>query len=282
MILLYMAKKKITKKPKRATNINTNKNKNVVNIKIDNSSKKKRSKSKGKVSTASTINPYSSFNPTIAPNIYLQPNYPQQMVGSGYRDAVYPTQNTRMDMQIPQVANPLSPAQEPMFNPYADPIYETPIMNSLPSLFSSETKSLPDSNTVSQVDSYSSMASFPYSTPSALFDTEKFNIDNAKNNMSESSFPIYDVFDKPAFNEEYKEYENPMELKKKREAKDAKKINKINKQYYSALAMDELQKSLNAEEWQNVKFTQAGIPNMNTKYGKKYKEILTRMMEEDK
>lgn len=279
-----MAKRKVSK-PKRATNVNknTNKNTNKISIKIDNSSKKKRSKSRAKATTtASTITPYSSFSPTIAPNIYLQqPNYPQQMVGSGYRDAVYPTQNTRMDMQVPQVPNPLSPAQEPMFNPYADPIYETPIVNSLPSLFSDETKSLPDSNTVSQVDSYSSMASYPYSTPSALFDTEKFNIDNAKKNMSESSFPIYDVFDNPAFNEEYKEYENPMELKKKREAKDAKKIDKINKQYYSSLAMDELQRSMDAEEWRNVRFTQKGVPNLNTKYGKKYKEILKRMMEED-
>lgn len=275
-----MAKRKVSK-PKKATNVNknTNKNTNKISIKIDNSSKKKRSKSRAKATTASTITPYSSFNPTIAPNIYLQPNYPQQMVGSGYRDAVYPTQNTRMDMQVPQVANPLSPAQEPMFNPYADPIYETPIVNSLPSLFSDETKSLPDSNTVSQVDSYSSMASYPYSKASALFDTEKFNIDNAKNNMSESSFPIYDVFDKPAFNEEYEEYENPM---KKNEAKDAKKIDKINKQYYSSLAMDELQRSMDAEEWQNVRFTQAGTPKMNTRYGKKYKEILKRMMEEDK
>jgi hypothetical protein len=287
-----MAKRKVQKRAKKETNTNknTNKNKNVINIKIHNNSKKRRSKSKSgqsKSSGQSTLAPYSSFNPTIyfpQPN-YPMPNYQQQMVGSGYRDAVNPTQNTRMDFSIPEsIANPQSQTQETMYNPYSNPIYSNPIGKSLPSLLSNSTKSLPDSDeTVNQVGSYSSMSSYPFSNPSALFETEKFNIDNSAKPMSEASFPIYSVFDEPAFNENSKvEYENPMELKKKREAKDAKKINNINKEYYKSLAMDELLKSMPENEINNMKFTKGGTPKLNSKYGKKYNEILKRIMDEDK
>ena len=280
-----MAKKKVSKRAKKATNENTNKNtnknKNVINIKIHNNSKKKRSKSKsGQSKSTGQITPYSGFNPIISPNIYLQqpnypmPNYQQQMVGSGYRDAVYPTQNTRVDMQIPEsIANPVGQTQESVYNPYSNIIYSNPI---------------PDSDeTVSQVGSYSSMSSFPFSNPSALFQTEKFNIDNVNDNMSESNFPIYSIFNEPSFNEKSKEYdefkdENPMQLIKKREAKDEKKINKINKEYYNQLAMDELLKSMPENEISKMKFTKSGTTKLNSKYGNQYKEILKKIMDEDK
>ena len=240
------------------------------------------------------------------------PNYPQQMVGSGFRDAVNPIQNTTMDFQIPEsIANLQRQSQESMYNPYADPIYSNPIGKSLPSLpkkttLSNSTKSLPDSDaTISKIGSYSSMFSFPFSHPSALFDTETFNIDNSSKPMSEASFPIYSVFDKPAFNDEsksysptknyenpmknndyaksYDEYKNPIELlKKKREAKDAKKINKINKEYYNSLAMEELFQLMPENESNNMKFTKQGVPKLNSKYGKLYKDILKRIMEQEK
>jgi hypothetical protein len=166
------------------------------------------------------------------------PNYQQQMVGSGFRDALYPTQNTRVDMQIPEsIANPVVQNQE-MYNPYSDAIYSNPIGKPLPSI------PKPDNDeTVSEVGSYTSMALFPFNKPSALFKTGKFNIDNANDNMSEPNFPIYSVFVEPALNEKSKEYDeskvyvvyhnNPMQiLKKEQEAKDAKKINQINKDYH--------------------------------------------------
>ena len=287
-----MAKRKVSKRAKKETNTNknTNKNKNVINIKIHNNSKKRRSKSKSgqsKSTGQSNLAPYSSFNPTIyfsQPNIPM-PNYQQQMVGSGYRDAVYPTQNTAMDFQIPEaIANPVNPVSETMYNPYSNPIYSNPIGKSLPSI-PQKAKSIPDSDeTVSQIDSYSSMSSFPYSQPSALFQTENFNIDNANNNMSEASFPIHSVFDETSFNEESKvEYENPMQLlKKKRETKDAKKIIKINKDYYNSLAMEELFKAIPENEINDMKFTRGGVPKLNSKYGKIYNQILKRIMDEDK
>ncbi len=82
----------------------------MINIKIHNNSKKEN-KIKIKIGDKtglSTLAPYSSFSPTIAPNTYFpehnypQPNYRKQMVGSGFRDAVYPTQNTATDLQIPE------------------------------------------------------------------------------------------------------------------------------------------------------------------------------------
>ena len=104
--------------------------------------------------------------------------------------------------------------------------------------------------------------------------------------MSEASFPIYSVFDEPVFNEEsksYVEYENPMELlKKKRETKDAKKIIKINKDYYNSLAMEELFKAIPENEINDMKFTRGGVPKLNSKYGKIYNQILKRIMNEDK
>ena len=288
-----MAKRKVSKRPKRETNVNknTNKNKNVINIKIHNNSKKKRAKSKS-ASGQSTLAPYSSFNPIISPNIYFpqpnipMPNYQQQMVGSGFRDGVNPIQNTSMDFQIPEsIANPQSQSQESMYNPYSNPIYSNPKK----SILSDSTKSLDSDATVSKVGSYSSMSSFPYSHPSALFETEKFDIDNPAKPMSEASFPIYSVFDeKPAFNNEsksyksYIEYENPMELKKKRETKDAKKKNQINKEYYNSLAMEELFKSMPENEINSMKFTKGGVPKLNSKYGKKFNSILKRIMDEDK
>jgi len=298
-----MAKRKVSKRAKKETNVNknTNKNKNVINIKIHNNSKKRRSKSKAKSTSQSTLAPYSAFNPIISPNIYFpqpnipMPNYQQQMVGSGFRDAVNPIQNTSMDFQIPEsIANPPSQSQESMYNPYSAPIYSNPIGKSLPSLLSNSTKSLPSvkdsDDTISEIGSYSSMSSFPFSNPSALFETEKFNIDNSAKPMSEASFPIYSVFDeKPTFSDEsqsyksyIKEYENPMEMKRKREAKDAKKINKINKEYYNSLAMEEILNSMPENEINNIKFTKSGVPKLNSKYGKKYKEILKRIMDEDK
>ena len=290
-----MAKKKVSKRDKKATNENTNKNtnknKNVINIKIHNNSKKKRSKSKsGQSKSTGQITPYSGFNPIISPNIYLQqpnypmPNYQQQMVGSGYRDAVYPTQNTRVDMQIPEsIANPVGRGQESAYNPYSDVIYSNPILQK--STLSDSTKSIPDSDeTQSQVGSYSSMSSYPFSNPSALFQTEKFNIDNVNDNMSEPKFPIYSIYNEPVFNEKSKEYdefkdENPM---KKREAKDAKKINKINQDFYNQLAMDELLKSMPENEISKMKFTKSGTTKLNSKYGNQYKEILKKIMDEDK
>jgi len=152
------------------------------------------------------------------------------------------------------------------------------------------------------------MSSFPYSNPSALFETEKFNIDNANHNMSAGSFPIYSVFDEPAFNDEskssksYVDYENPIELlkkkqeaksydgyvnpieilKKKQESNNVKKINKINKQYYNLLAMEEIFQVIPKNEINNMKLTKTGVPKLNSKYGKQYKEILKRIMDEDK
>ena len=286
-----MAKRKISKRAKKETNVNknTNKNKNVINIKIHNNSKKKRSKSKsGQSKPTGQTAPYSSFNPTIyfpQPNIPM-PNYQQQMVGSGFRDAVYPTQNTRVDMQIPEaLANP----QEALYNPYSAPIYSTPIHEK--SALSISTRSIPDDETVSNSGTYTSMSAHPYTNASALFKTEQFNIDNANNHMSEASFPIYEVFDKSPFTEEksdneyYEQYKNPMlnVLNEDRKAKDAKKINKINEAYYNSLAMEELLRVI-PDSINNVKLklTKEGIPKMNSKYGKQFKEIRDQLINQDK
>jgi len=289
-----MAKRKVSKRAKKETNVNknTNKNKNVINIKIHNNSKKKRSKSKsGQSKPTGQIAPYSSFNPTI----YIpMPNYQQQMVGSGFRDAVNPIQNTRVDMQIPEaLANPQEALANPqeLYNPYSAPIYSTPIAEK--SALSISTRSIPDDETVSDYGTYSSMASFPYSHPSALYKTEKFNIDNANNNMSEASFPIYSVFDKSPFTEEksdnqytiYEQYKNPMlnVLNEDRKAKDDKKINDINKAYYNSMAMEELLRVI-PDSINNVKLklTKEGIPKMNSKYGKQFKEIRNKLINQDK
>ena len=95
--------------PKKSKNVNKNKNKNVnknvVNIKIHNDTKKRRRSSKPKKvlqGNAPPTNGYASFSPQIS--VYPQlPQYPPQMVGGYFRDAMMPTQpNTLADFTIPR------------------------------------------------------------------------------------------------------------------------------------------------------------------------------------
>jgi hypothetical protein len=46
--------------------------------------------------------------------------------------------------------------------------------------------------------------------------------------------------------------------------------------------MDELLKAMPENEISNMKLTKDGTPKMNSKYGKTYKEILKRIMDEEK